>query len=93
VGWIAELGSLSRQLKTPVAAASRAAVARSQGHWIEQIGAFFATGFEVDGDAEGRAEFFLAGIAAAALRNAVAIASSSHDNPDTGFSGRPHGGA
>jgi hypothetical protein len=27
------------------------------------------------------------------LRNAVAFASSSHAPPDTGFSGRPHGGA
>ena len=30
-----------------------------------EFGAFFAAGFEVDGDAEGRADFVLAGVAAA----------------------------
>ena len=37
----------------------------AQSHRVEQLRAFFAAGFEVDGDAEGRADLVLAGVAAA----------------------------
>jgi hypothetical protein len=35
----------------------------AEGDGVLEIGAFFTAGFEVDGDAEGRADFVLAGVA------------------------------
>jgi hypothetical protein len=56
-----------QQLPEPLASFDAfllAAVAMTQRHRIEQFGAFFAAGFEVDGDAEGRAGFVRTGVAA-----------------------------
>ena len=43
----------------------------AEGDGVLELGAFFAAGFEVDGDAEGRADFVLAGVAAADGRGLV----------------------
>jgi hypothetical protein len=56
-----------QQLPEPLASFDAfllAAVAVAKGDGVLEFGAFFAAGFEVDGDAEGRADFVLAGVAA-----------------------------